>query len=88
MLEFTPEVKKRYLENDGMECAFCEEGEAENNSISYGERQQIACNQISVPCTCKKCGEHWTEFYKLCDIEGVEGKEQPGTIPHKETEEK
>lgn len=67
MSEITKGQKKAYLkgaERLGSQCPFCDSFDVSREVAELGEMW------IRVDVECEKCGENWTDIYKLVDVEG------------------
>jgi hypothetical protein len=75
--------KRKYLRSKGMICPFCGD-----SGCVTGEAPEVFDDQIDVPAFCSTCEKHWTDVYKLADVEfpkkqnrGVKvGSLKPGTF--------
>jgi len=61
-MTITPDQEKKYVEQKGLYCPFCESMDIESDHAFMDETG--AYMEIE----CKNCGEKWTEVYELIGI--------------------
>ena len=66
MTEITEEMKKKYLEVNGVLCPFCGSSDIRADSLESDGNE--AWNNVH----CEDCKEEWKDIYKLVDIIQVE----------------
>lgn len=57
-----PTFVRRYLENKGLSCMHCDEGNVE------GHGPEFEMGQIEQKVQCTDCGRIWIDIYKLSDV--------------------
>jgi hypothetical protein len=53
---------KKYLEQRGPACPFCDSWDIEGGSMEFGS------GEIAQKISCHKCNEQWTDVYKLVAV--------------------
>lgn len=57
-----PKKAKQYLEQRGRVCPFCGSWDIEGGSMNF------EAGEIAQRVSCHKCGEVWTDVYKLAAV--------------------
>lgn len=66
MNTLSPEQRKEYLENFGVECPSCGSDDITTTDWDYG------IGEVWSNVRCRQCGEKWTDIYKLTGVEQYE----------------
>jgi hypothetical protein len=57
-----PTFVRRYLENKGLSCMYCDEGNVEGYGLDF------EAGRIEQKVQCTDCGKTWIDIYKLSDV--------------------
>jgi len=57
-----PTFVRRYLENKGLSCMYCDEGNVEGGDLEF------EMGRIEHEMQCTDCGRRWIDIYKLSDV--------------------
>jgi len=57
----TEKRKRKYLENNGMLCLYCESDDISSDNVLWDD-------PFTVVVKCDNCGKRWTDVYKLINV--------------------
>lgn len=63
MKKLTDEMRKKYLENFGTRCPFCDSDDIDGEDVQLGQ------GEIWENLWCNVCKEKWVDIYRLVGVE-------------------